>query len=104
MAIKYEIICISSGTFKNLLTEDELAYKCNIHPGLIARLRLLGVIETENDEKPFLYSSYTVLKIKRILRLRHDLGINYAAAGIINDLIEKIDKLEEKVRKYEKGR
>ena len=100
---KYEIICISSGTFKELLSEEELAYKCNVHPGLITRLQALGLIEPEKNEEPFLYSSCTALKIRRMLRLRHDLGVNYTAAGIINDLVEKIDKLEEKVRMYEKG-
>jgi chaperone modulatory protein CbpM len=104
MAAKYEIICISTGAYKDLLSEEDVAYKCSVHPELIGRMRVLGLIEPERDEEPLLYCPCVVTKLKRIIRLRQDLGVSYMAAGIITDLLEKIDELEEKIRKYEKGR
>lgn len=104
MTTRYEIICISTGSCRSLLSEDELAYRCGIHPGLAARLRAIGLIAPEREEEPFLYPPAAVMRLRRMLRLRKDLGVNYAAAGIIADLLERIDDLEEKVRKYEKGR
>jgi hypothetical protein len=36
-----------------------------------------------------------------LLRLRRDLGVNYNAAGLILELLERIEQLEARLRQYE---
>jgi hypothetical protein len=38
-------------------------------------------------------------RIERLLRLRRDLGVNYSAAALVLDLLERIDLLEERLRR-----
>jgi hypothetical protein len=50
------------------------------------------------------FAPEAALQLQRILRLRHDLGINYNAAALILDLLERIEALEARLRQFESGR
>ena len=81
-----------------LLSIEEVAERCGLHPEFIQRLVVLGLIDPADDEADFFHPEVT-LRIERLLRLRRDLGINYSAAALIFDLLERIDILEERVRR-----
>jgi DNA-binding transcriptional MerR regulator len=84
-----------------LLTVDEVAARCGLHPELVQRLVVLGLIDPEEGYSD-LFRPEITLRIQRILRLRRDLGINYNAAALVLDLLERIEALEGRLRHYER--
>jgi DNA-binding transcriptional MerR regulator len=85
-----------------LLSIEEVAERCGLHPEFIQRLVVLGLIDPEDDSTN-LFRPEVTLRIERLLRLRRDLGINYSAAALIFDLLERIDILEERVRRLSRA-
>jgi chaperone modulatory protein CbpM len=57
------------------------------------RLVRLGLLEPEPDA-PDRFSAATAARLRRMLRLRADLGVNLAGAAIIVDLMECLDRLD----------
>jgi DNA-binding transcriptional MerR regulator len=39
--------------------------------------------------------------VRKIIRLRRDLGLNYAGIGVVLELMERIESLEAKIRELE---
>ena len=83
-----------------LLTLEEVAQHCGLHPDLVHRLVVLGLIDPV-EEFPELFPPEVTIRIQRVLRLRRDLGINYNAAALILDLLDRIEELERRVRRLE---
>ena len=84
----------------NMLSLQEMATECGLHPDLVQRFVALGIIDPlEND--PSHFTPAAARRIRRLLRLRRDLGVNYNAAGLILELLERIEQLEARLRQYE---
>jgi chaperone modulatory protein CbpM len=63
------------------------------------RLVRLGLLEPEPDA-PDRFSAATAARLRRMLRLRADLGVNLAGAAIIVDLIECLDRLDAELTRW----
>ena len=76
------------------LTIADVAEIVGARPTLISRLVRLGVLETigAESEEPMLHSR-SVLRLRRMGRLRRDLGVNFAGAAVIVDLVDRIEEL-----------
>jgi hypothetical protein len=63
-------------------------------PTLVAQLVRSGLLETVEVEagEPLL-PRRAVIRIRRMQRLRRDLGVNFAGACIIIDLVDRIEEL-----------
>ena len=83
-----------------LLTLEEVAIRCSLHPELVRRLMILGLIDPEESTGEWFRPEVT-LRLQRILRLRRDLGVNYNAAALVLDLLDRIDALETRLRHFE---
>lgn len=82
---------------------DEVARDAGVHPELARRLARMGLIEpvgARADRWP----PDTGARLSRALRLRRDLGVNYAGALLACDLLGRIDELERRLRRYEEVR
>lgn len=91
----YEITIRSQDTaFSGLLRMSDLAHTVGLHPDLINRFLTLGLIEPATQRPEPLFTDEAIVRIGRILRLRRDMGVNLAAAGIILDLLDQIEKLK----------
>ncbi len=67
-----------------------------IHPQTLRQYEREGLVRpSRTDGKMRLYSQSDIDKIKMILRLTRDLGVNLAGVDIIIQLKEKIDEYEE---------
>ena len=85
---------------RDLLSLDEVATRCGMHKQLISRLVTLSVVEARRDAQGRLwFDPRTPLLIARAQRLRSDLGLNYAALGLVLDLLDRIDHLEGALRR-----
>lgn len=66
-----------------------------IHPQTLRQYEKEGLIEpNRTDGKMRLYSQRDIDKIKTILRLTRDMGVNLAGVDIILRLKEKLDELD----------
>lgn len=75
------------------LSLDDLALACGISATHVTRLVQLGLLAAER-EAPYRFSSATAARLRRMLRLRADLGVNLAGAAIIVELMERLDRLD----------
>lgn len=72
----------------------------NIHPQTLRQYEREGlIIPSRTDGKMRLYSQMDIDRIKLILRLTRDLGVNLAGVDVILQLREKMDELESIVDK-----
>ena len=82
-------------TSPNRLDLDAFARRAGVHPDLIRRYVTLGLVPASSDARGQLWFSPAELStVARIRRLRAGLSINYAAMGLVLDLLERIRALE----------
>ena len=81
------------------LSLRELAAATGISVPRLARLVRLGLLEPEPDA-PGRFSAATAARLRRMLRLRADLGVNLAGAAIIVDLMEALDRLDAELTRW----
>jgi hypothetical protein len=74
------------GTAIVLADAEALARRTGLHPALVRRLIRIGAVD------PFSWDAAP--RLARVVRLRRDLGLNYAGAVLACDLLARIDELE----------
>ena len=76
------------------LTFDVVAATVGAKRTLVARLAKQGLIETVDSgtDEPLL-PRRVVVQLRRMQRLRRDLGVNFAGAAVILDLVGRIEQL-----------
>jgi len=79
------------------LTCDIVAEITNTRRSLVVKLARQGLLEVVTESsgqsiEPIL-PRRTIMRIRRMKRLRHDLGVNFAGAAVILDLMERIRSL-----------
>jgi hypothetical protein len=63
-----------------------LGRRTGLHPELVRRLLQMGAAEPNAID--------AAARLARVIRLRRDLGLNYAGAILACDLLARIDELE----------
>jgi chaperone modulatory protein CbpM len=82
-------------TEHSLLTLEDLASAAGLRPELVDTLvRYRLVVPKVNTGSCPLFSFSSVERLGRILRLRHDLGVNLAGVAVILELTERIERLQ----------
>ena len=81
------------------LSLEEFAVLSGLHPDLIRRLVALGLIEAHRDTAGALWFPRSELAAAaRMQRLRAGFALNYAAIGLVTDLLDRIAVLEAALR------
>ena len=81
-----------------LLRLDELSRQAGLQPVLVQRLFALGLIEPVGGTAASpLFRRSAALTLRRAVRLRRDLGLNYAGAVLATELLARIDELERRL-------
>jgi chaperone modulatory protein CbpM len=79
---------------------ESFAAAGGLHPQLVRRLVALGVLDATADAAGNLWFSPRQLAVlARVQRLRAALGVNYAAVGLVSDLLDRIAVLEAALRR-----
>ncbi|WP_084352598.1 chaperone modulator CbpM [Millisia brevis] len=79
-----------------LVEIDAIATDSGLHPDLVVRLIALGAVEAAGGTRSApLFPADTAARLARIVRLRRDLGLNYAGALLATDLLSRIEALED---------
>ena len=79
------------------MTADVLARESGVHPELVVRLVGMGLID-----EPF--TADQPAQLARAVRLRRDLGLNWAGALLACELLARIDELEERLARVQPRR
>jgi chaperone modulatory protein CbpM len=82
-----------------LLDHEEFARRCGVHPELVRRFWALGLIPaTRHLDGSLWFSPALVPAVARFQRLHATLPLNYAALGLVCDLLDRITDLETALR------
>jgi len=85
------------------LTLEGLAARTGLHPTLIERFVEYGLIEpAERTGAQMLFDLDCVVRLRKIERLRHDLGANTAGVAVILDLLDRMRRLQREVERLRK--
>jgi hypothetical protein len=78
---------------------SSFARAARLHPDAVRRLVALGLLESTPDAagEPC-FAPAQLLAVGRIKRLRAGFGLNYAAVGLVVDLLDRIAELETAMR------
>ena len=76
------------------LTFEMVADIVGARRSLVVRLAQQGLIDTVDSEsgEQFL-PRRTVIRLRRMQRLRHDLRVNFAGAAVILDLVNRLNEM-----------
>jgi hypothetical protein len=96
--VSYAIVRAARTSLEQL-SPEEFAVLSGLHPDLIRRLVVLGLIEAHRDTAGALWISRSELaEVARMQRLRAGFALNYAAVGLVTDLLDRIAVLEAALR------
>ena len=83
---------------------DSFARAARTHPELVRRLVAVGVLDARRDQAGILwFPSGQLAALGRAQRLRAGLGLNYAALGLVADLLDRITVLEAALRRAQRA-
>ena len=77
---------MSPGTRLIIADVEGLARRSGLHPDLVRRLIALDAVDPLDWD--------AAARLARVMRLRHDLGLNVAGAALVCDLLARIEELE----------
>jgi chaperone modulatory protein CbpM len=93
--VGYALVLVRSAR----LNLDAFARATGTHPDLIRKLVALGLLEADRDSAGQLwFAPSQVAAMGRVQRLRAGFGLNYAAIGLVTDLLDRIALLEGALR------
>jgi chaperone modulatory protein CbpM len=76
------------------------AQRAGLHPELVRRFVALGLVDADRDAGGELwFRPAALVTVARVQRLRAGLSLNYAAIGLVLDLLDRIDELEAALRR-----
>lgn len=83
---------IRSNSATGGLDIDAFAAASRLHPDMVHRFVALGLLAPRTDESGRLwFRPGDVATVARIQRLRAGFGLNYAAIGLVLDLLDRLD-------------
>jgi chaperone modulatory protein CbpM len=78
---------------------ESFARAAGLHPDLVRRYLALGLLEaTAGPGGELWFASQQLRAAARVQRLRAGLALNYAAIGLVADLLDRIAELEAALR------
>jgi len=80
------------------LSREQLAAAVGISPAKLDRLIRLGLVEP-SEPGPSEFAAVMAARLRRMLRLHDDLGVDLVGAAIITDLVERLDRMETELRR-----
>jgi MerR HTH family regulatory protein len=84
---------------RRLVAIEAIAQDAGVHPDIVRRLVRLGLIEPSGGTRAApLFSPQDAALVGRAIRLRRDLGVNYAGAVLAVELLARIEELELRLR------
>ncbi len=77
-----------------VLTAEELARAAGLHPGQIETFVRYGLLDPVAGGARDLFAADAVDRLRRIARLRRDLGVNLAGVAAILEMRDRMESLQ----------
>ena len=88
---KHEVVSIPG------ITLGELSRLCECQLQVARKLFIIGLIEPISPGSAPLFDRSAVVRVRKALRLRRDLRLNFDAVALVMELLDRIDDLERKL-------
>ena len=98
---KHELTIYEQKGSRTLLNIHEVSRFVGLHPEMIHRFFMLGLIDPQVETPDMLFEDSVVTRIDKIMRLKSDLGVNLAGCGLILDLLNRIEAIEKRLVYYQ---
>ena len=83
---------------------EAFARAAGLHPELLRRFVVLGLLEAHRDAGGELwFDPWQLAAVARLQRLRAGFALNYAALGLVADLLDRLSVLEADLRRRPPG-
>ncbi len=73
--------------------ENITKFRMEYHPEILELYQELGIIKLEEDTVPF----EDLRRLKKILRLKRNIGVNTVGAAVIVELLDKIENMQDEI-------
>lgn len=82
------------------VTMHDLAEAAGVHPELVEDLMEYGLLEPVASDAPDrLFAISAIERVRRIMRLRRDLGVNLPGVAVILNMRERMEQLQTELRR-----
>jgi hypothetical protein len=97
--IEPNFIRVADFELDELIRLETVAETTGVRLSLVTRLVSAGLLEavSESEGAPILLPRRAILRLRKMQRLRRDLGVNFVGASIILDLVERVECLNRKL-------
>lgn len=84
-------------------TLEELARLAGVPPALVQRYLDEGLLASVagNARTSWFFDDNTLFQLRRIQRLRHELGVNIAGVAVIHELLQQIEELKAELERLQ---
>lgn len=83
------------------LSLSELCRVCSLTADEVIDYVDYCVIEPHGEPAHWRFNSVSIRRVQKIQRLQRDLGVNLAAGALVLDLLDELELLRGRVRRYE---
>jgi chaperone modulatory protein CbpM len=81
------------------LTLAELCQSCAVTSETVVEMVEYGILEPRGDSPPrWAFQASCLRRVTTARRLQRDLGVNLAGVALVLDLLDRIDRLESRLR------
>ena|SRR6185436_14289128 len=87
---------------QDLIIADELCASHHLEISFIHSLKEHGMIETVFVNQALCIYAEELPRIEQIIRLHRDLDINLEGIGVINDLLQRIEEMQDEIARLKK--
>jgi len=96
---RYEVIIRTKHELASLpgISLDELCRLCECQRVVMRRLVDIGLLEPITRGQEPLYATHSVIRARKALRLKRDLGLNFEALALVMELLDRIEELERRL-------
>ena len=83
-----------------LLRAADIARACGESEAWVLELVQASILDTAaHSQAPMLFAGHALFVARRVRRLQRDLGVNLEGAALALDLLERIERLEARLRR-----
>lgn len=89
----------------SLLTLDQLSDAAELQPALVEKFIQYGLIEpTPAEASRLLFPISCIERLRRIIRLRRDLGVNLAGVAVILEMRQHMEDLQKELERLRRSK
>lgn len=99
---KKGLLIVADYSQKTYLNFDELCEICQVESDMLNDLIRYEIVHPFGGEPDWMFDLVELNRVKKALRLQHDLEMNLAGVAVVLDLLDELDQIQSRMRLLEK--